>query len=63
MMGVQAGTVMEGTVREGRTRFMGTRGVVTFDIVPGMKIKKNDSSEPLRKSFILSSLKIWGSVE
>ena len=49
-MGVQAGTVMEGTVREGRTRFMGTRGVVTFDIVPGMKRKKNDSSGPLRKS-------------
>lgn len=57
MMGVQAGTVMEGTVREGRTRFMGTRGVVTFDIVPEMKRKK------VRKSFIHSSLKIWGSVE
>lgn len=54
---------MEGIVREGRIWFMGIRGVVIFDIVFGMKRKKNDLFGLLRKFFIFLFLKIWGFVE
>lgn len=56
MIGEHAGTVMEGTEREGRTRLMGTTGVATFAIVPGIKRKKTDTSRLRKSNSITASL-------